>query len=91
MQLIKRSRKNQVVIPKDILRQAGVAPEDTYLKVDYNKRLGVIVLQPISIEEKIPAGALERFETRVLKDHAGDRRFPNIEAALTHLRSLRTT
>ena len=91
MQLIKRSRKNQVVIPKDILEQAGMTPEDTYLKVDYDTRLGVIILRPISIEEKIPAAALERFEAGVIKGRDGDRRFSGMDAALKHLRSIRKT
>ena len=89
MQLIKRSPKNQVVIPKAILDQAGMTSEDTYLKIDFNKQLGVIILQPVSIEEKIPTDALERFEAKVVKGQPGDRRFPTMDAALKHLRSLR--
>lgn len=89
MQLIKRSQKNQVVIPKMILDQAGVTPNDTYLKIDYNKKLGVIILQPVSIEDKIPADAIERFEATVIKGQPGDHHFPDIEAALKHLHSSR--
>ena len=85
MQLIKRSKKNQVVIPKSILDQAGIGPNDTYLKIDYDGRLGAILLRVISIEEKIPAEALERFKARVLKGQRGDRAFPTLDAALTYL------
>ena len=89
MQLVKRSRKNQVVIPKAILEQAGMDPEDEYLRVDYNKRLGVIMLQPVSIEEKIPTEALARFEARVAEGQPGDRRFPSMDAARAHLHRTR--
>lgn len=86
MQLIKRSKKNQVVLPKTILEQAGMGEGDAYLKVEYDQTLGAIVLRPVAIEEKIPSEALERFERSVLKGQRGDRRFPSMDAALTHLR-----
>lgn len=89
MQLIKRSPKNQVVIPKTILEEAGVGPQDSYLKVDYNKRLGAILLRPVLIEERIPTAALERFEAKVVKGQQGDKRFSSMGDALRHVRSSR--
>ena len=89
MQLIKRSKKNQVVIPKTILEQAGVDREDPYLKIEYDRRLGAILLRPVSIEEKIPEEVLERFEAEVVKGQPGDRRFPTMDDALAYLRHTR--
>ncbi|MBI3323893.1 MAG: hypothetical protein HYZ92_01255 [Candidatus Omnitrophica bacterium] len=88
MQLIKRSRKNQVVIPKAILAQAGVGPDDAYLKIDYNRVLGAILLRPVAIEEKISTAALERFEAKLVKGQPGDRRYPSMRAALKSLQRL---
>lgn len=91
MVLVKRSQKNQVVIPKSVLDQAGIAREDRYLKVDYSRRLGAILLWPVSIEEKIPPQTLERFEAKVVKGQRGDRRFQDMDEAITYLRSLPLT
>ena len=89
MQLIKRSRKNQVVIPKAILERAGMNSEDAYLKVEYNATLRAIILRPVVIEEKIPGDALERFEAKVVTGQPGDRRFASLDAAVASLRRSR--
>lgn len=69
--LVKRSRKNQVAIPKAILERAGLSEEDQYFNVTYNA--GRIILIPVQLEEKIPPDALARFEATALKREPGDR------------------
>ena len=91
MQIVKRTAKNQVVIPKVILQQAGIDSDDTYLKVDYDPKLGAIVLRPVAIEEKIPVASMDRFEERVVKGQPGDQECPTMDAAITHLRRRRRT
>lgn len=71
--LVKRSRKNQVAIPKAVLERAGLGPGDVYFDVGYSN--GRIVLTPMELEEKISPEALGRFEEKALKRGPGDRVF----------------
>ena len=82
--LVKRSRKNQVALPKAMLEQAGLGPEDVYFSVVYEA--GAIILRPVVIEEKIPAEALARFRAKVLKGQPGDRTFSSMEALIKDLK-----
>ncbi len=85
--LVKRSRKNQVAIPKSVLERAGLGPEDVYFTVGYEQ--GAIVLRPVEIEEKVPADAVARFKTRVLKGQPGDRAFSSMGALVKDLKRKR--
>ena len=82
--LVKRSRKNQVALPKAVLDQAGLGPEDVYFKIGYAH--GAIVLRPVEVEEKIQPEALARFKAKVLKGRPGDRTFHSMEALIKDLR-----
>ena len=87
MLLVKKSRKNQVALPKAILERAGLGPEDTYFAVGYTH--GAITLRPVEIEEKLPPEALARFKAHVLKGQPGDRTFRLMEAAIKDLKRAR--
>ncbi len=81
--LVKRSRKNQVALPKAVLERAGLGPDDVYFSIVY--KAGAIILRPVEIEEKIPPEALARFRAKVLKGQPGDRAFPSMEALIKDL------
>ena len=82
--LVKRSRKNQVALPKAVLERAGLGPEDVYFSIVY--KAGAIILRPVEIEEKIPPEALARFRAKVLKGQPGDRTFSSIDALIKDLK-----
>jgi len=82
--LIKRSRKNQIAIPKAILERAGMGPEDLYFDVQYDK--GRIVLIPMQLEEKISPETLKKFEAETLKQEVGDKRYLSMQEAIKGLR-----
>ena len=82
--LVKRSRKNQVALPKAVLERAGLGPEDVYFSIAY--KAGAIILRPVEIEEKIPPEALARFRAKVLKGQPGDRTFSSMEALIKDLK-----
>lgn len=83
MLLVKKSRKNQVALPKAILERAGVGLKDAYFSVDYAH--GAIILRPVEIEEKLPLESLARFEARVLRRQPGDRAYGSMEALIRDL------
>ena len=85
--LVKRSRKNQVAIPKVLLERAGMGPEDVYFAADYAG--GAIILRPVEIEEKLPPEALARFKATALKGQPGDRAHASMEAAIKDLKRRR--
>lgn len=87
MIMVKRSRKNQVVIPKAVLERAGLGSDDVYFNVGYSQ--GRITLTPMQFEEKIPLEALARFEARVLKGQPGDRSFGSVEELIENLHRTR--
>ena len=81
--LVKRSRKNQIAIPKKVLERAGLGARDVYFECDYTN--GRIYLAPVEIEEKIPPEALARFEAKALKGQRGDKTYPSMEALIKDL------
>ena len=83
MILVKRSRKNQVAIPKAVLERAGLGPRDVYFDVTCSR--GRIVLTPMEIEEKISPEALARFEARALRRKPGDRTYASVDALIEDL------
>ena len=56
--MVKMSNKNQILIPKKILKEAGLGPKDIYFDVSCKK--GCIILKPIRIlkRSKSPIGRL---------------------------------
>ena len=84
--LVKRTRGNQVSIPKRILAAAGIEEGDRYFDVQY--RGGVICLKPISIEEKIPDRAYEELLRWAQKTEPGDKVFQSGREAVEHIRRL---
>lgn len=68
--LLKFTRGNQLTIPQEIIRQAGLEPTKDYLSVEYLK--GVIVLKPVEIEERIPSQVYEKLLDHVFDAEEGD-------------------
>ncbi len=85
--LVKRSRKNQVALPKSVLERAGLGPEDVYFSIVY--KAGAIILRPVDIEEKIPPEALARFEAKTLKREPGDRAYGSMAELIKDLHGTR--
>ena len=85
--LVKRSRKNQVAIPKAVLERAGLGPDDVYFTIAY--QAGAIILRPVEIEEKIPPEALARFEANALKRKPGDRVYGSMDELIKDLHRTR--
>jgi bifunctional DNA-binding transcriptional regulator/antitoxin component of YhaV-PrlF toxin-antitoxin module len=85
--LVKRSRKNQVAIPKAILERAGLSEEDQYFDMMYHA--GRIILTPVQLEEKIPPEALARFEAKALKREPGDRVYQSTAELIEDLHRIR--
>ena len=84
--LVKRTRGNQVSIPKRVLEAAGVAENDRYFDVEY--RGGVICLRPVTVEEKIPDRAYEALLRWVRKPEPGRKVFHSGKEAADYLRKL---
>ncbi len=84
--LVKRTRGNQVSIPKRILAAAGIEEGDRYFDMQY--RGGVICLKPISIEEKIPDRAYEELLRWVSKPEPGRKVFHSGREAVAYVRKL---
>lgn len=84
--LVKRTRGNQVSLPKRILEAAGVADDDRYFDVDY--RHGLICLKPVTVEEKIPDRAYEELLRWVRKPEPGRKVFRTGKEAVAHIKKL---
>ena len=84
--LVKRTRGNQVSLPKRILEQAGVGKADQYFDVQY--RGGLICLKPVTIEEKIPDRVYEELLRWAAKTEPGDKVFHSGHEAVEHLRKI---
>ena len=84
--LVKRSQKNQIAIPKTVLTEAGLGPDDLYFDCACDKN-GHIVLKPMQVEEKIPAAAVRRFEKKAVRRSAGDKVFASPEEGIAWLKS----
>lgn len=84
--LVKRTRGNQVSIPKRVLEQAGVADDDRYFDVEY--RGGLICLKPVTVEEKIPDRAYEELLRWVRKPEPGRKVFHSGKEAVEYVKKL---
>ena len=84
--LVKRTRGNQVSLPKRILEQAGVGEQDRYFDVQY--RGGLICLKPVTVEEKIPDRAYEELLRWAAKTEPGDKSFRSGREAAAHLKRI---
>jgi bifunctional DNA-binding transcriptional regulator/antitoxin component of YhaV-PrlF toxin-antitoxin module len=82
--LVKRTRGNQVSIPKKILEAAGIGADDVYFDVEY--RQGLICLKPVSIEERIPDAAYEQLLAWARAREPGDKAFDSLEGARDYLK-----
>ena len=74
--IVKRSGRNQVAIPKRLIRQAGLDDRDVFFDIEYAG--GYFILKPLEFEEKIPPEALRRFKTKALAKESGDRTFSSM-------------
>lgn len=68
--LAKRTRGNQITIPKEIVRQARLREGDVYFDVVYEN--GVIQLHPVEVEERIPPQAYDALLGSAFKKEPGD-------------------
>jgi len=68
--LAKRTRGNQITIPREIVRQAGLTDKDVYFDVVCER--GVIELKPVQIEERIPPQAYEALLDSAFRKEPGD-------------------
>lgn len=84
--LVKRTRGNQVSLPKRILEQAGVSEHDRYF--DVQCRGGMICLQVVTIEQKIPGRAYEELLRWAGKTEPGDKVFHDGREAVAYLKRI---
>ncbi len=84
--LVKRTRGNQVSIPKRVLDQAGVAEDDRYFDVEY--RGGFICLKLVTVEEKISDHAYEELLRWVSKPEPGRKAFRSGKDAVAYVKKL---
>jgi hypothetical protein len=84
--LVKRTRGNQVSLPKRVLEQAGIGDEDWYFDVEY--RDGLICLRPVTVEEKIPDRAYEELLRWAKTTEPGDKTFRTGAEAVDYLKKL---
>ena len=68
--LTKRTRGNQITIPKEIVMKARLKETDEYFDIVYEH--GVIIIKPVEIEDRIPPEAYEKLIRRGLKREPGD-------------------
>lgn len=86
--LAKMTAKNQITIPKKILKSAGIAREDKERYFDTEVINGIIVLKPVTliVEERLSDEQLAKFEEWAAKIESGDKVFDNEDEALDYLR-----
>ena len=84
--LVKRTRGNQVSIPKQVLKEAGVKDEERYFDVIY--RNGVICLKPVTVEDKISDSAYEELLRWVRKPEPGRKSFRTGPEAIDYIKKL---
>lgn len=87
--LVKRTRGNQVSLPKRVLDQAGVGENDRYFDVQY--RGGLICLKPVTIEDKIPDRAYEELLRWVQKTRSTRKSFRSGQEAIDYVKRLART
>lgn len=85
--LIKRSSKNQIALPKSVLEQIGMGPEDLYFRLSCDR--GSIRLVPVDIEEKLPQETVARYRRKTLKGRKGNRTFRSMETLIADLKRAR--
>lgn len=81
--IVKRSGRNQVAIPKRLIRQAGLDERDVFFDMEY--AAGCFILKPVQFEEKIPREAIERFKGKALAKASGDRTFSSMAELIAAL------
>ena len=81
--IIRRSSRNQVAIPKQLIEQAGLGKDEVFFDVRY--AAGCFILKPLVLEEKIPKEAIERFKRSALKREPDDRVFASMEELIAAL------
>lgn len=84
--LVKRTRGNQVSLPKRILEQAGIAEDARYFDVEY--RGGIICLKPVTVEEQIPDRAYEELLRWARKPEPGRKVFHSGKEAVAYIKKL---
>lgn len=84
--LVKRTRGNQVSLPKQVLREAGIGEADRYFDVQF--RHGIICLKPVTVEDKISDRAYEELLRWAGKAEAGDRTFRSGREAVDYLKKI---
>jgi bifunctional DNA-binding transcriptional regulator/antitoxin component of YhaV-PrlF toxin-antitoxin module len=82
--LVKRTRGNQVSIPKRILEAAGIVEGDIYFDIACQQ--GVICLKPVSVEEKISDHAYEELLRWARKTEPKDKVFGTGQEAIDYLK-----
>ena len=84
--LTKRTRGNQITLPKELVEKARLAEGDVYFDITYKQ--GTFCLKPVSvtIEEKISDEVFAAFARAALKKEQGDRTFPGPSQAEKFLR-----
>lgn len=68
--LSKLTRGNQITIPKEIVKKAGLKEGKDYLSIEYDN--GIIILKPIDIEERIPPQTYEKLLASAFHVEPGD-------------------
>ena len=84
--LVKRTRGNQVSIPKRLLERAKISDDDRFFDAEY--RNGVIVLKPVIVEEKISDNAYKELLRWAAKTEPGDKVFASGREAVEHLKRI---
>jgi len=84
--LVKRTRGNQVSIPKRLLEQAGIDEGERYFDAEYHN--GAIVLKPVMVEEKIPDKAYKELLRWAAKTKPGDKVFASGREAVAYLKKI---
>ena len=68
--LTKRTRGNQITIPKEIVIKARLKETDEYFDIVYEH--GIIMIKPVEIEDRIPPESYDKLIRKGLKKEPGD-------------------
>lgn len=84
--LTKRTRGNQITLPKQLIQEARLHDGDVYFDITYKH--GTFYLKPVSVtvEEKTSDEAFTTFAEAALKKARGDRTFRSASKAGEFLR-----
>jgi len=82
--LAKITRGNQVTIPKEIVQKAHLDESSPYVEVHYSN--GMIVLKPVTVEERISPEQFEKFQAWALQSEKGDVCFDSLEEGVRHFK-----